>query len=90
MLLAHFGGEGTGQEIDEYFTSSDFYDIGMRIGHTIELEETNTGLEIFGGVKNILNSYQDNFDISKNRDSNFIYGPSLPRTAYLGIRLKSL
>jgi outer membrane receptor for ferrienterochelin and colicins len=90
MLLAHFGGEGTGQEIDEYFTSSDFYDVGMRIGHTIELEETNTGLEIFGGVKNILNSYQDNFDISKNRDSNFIYGPSLPRTAYLGIRLKSL
>jgi outer membrane receptor for ferrienterochelin and colicins len=90
MLIAHFGGEGTGQEFDEYFTSPEFYDIGMRVGYTIELDETSTGLEIFGGMKNILNSYQENFDVSKNRDSNFIYGPGLPRTAYLGLRLKSM
>ena len=90
MLIAHFGGEGTGQEFDQYFTSPEFYDIGLRVGYTIELDETSTGLEIFGGMKNILNSYQENFDVSKNRDSNFIYGPGLPRTAYLGLRLKSL
>lgn len=90
MIIAHFGGEGTGQEIDEYFTSPEFYDIGVRVGHTFEFSETNTGLELFGGIKNILNSYQEKFDISKNRDSNFIYGPGLPRTLYVGLRLKSL
>ncbi|MFN3196046.1 MAG: TonB-dependent receptor [Chlorobiota bacterium] len=90
MLIAHFGGEGTGQKFDQYFTSPEFYDIGLRVGYTIELDETSTGLEIFGGMKNILNSYQENFDISKNRDSNFIYGPGLPRTTYLGLRLKSM
>ena len=31
--------------------------------------------------------YQSNFDIGKNRDSNFIYGPSQPRTFYAGIKL---
>jgi outer membrane receptor for ferrienterochelin and colicins len=90
MIIAHFGGEGTGQDIDEYFISPEFYDIGIRIGHTIELDETNTGIEIFTGIKNILNSYQDNFDRSKNRDSNFIFGPGLPRTLLVGLRLKSL
>ena len=28
------------------------------------------------GIKNLTNSYQNNFDSSKNRDSNFVYGPS--------------
>ena len=38
------------------------------------------------GVKNIFNAYQNDFDIGKNRDSNYIYGPSQPRTIYIGIK----
>lgn len=90
MLLAHFGGEGTGQAEDEYFTSPAFTEVGLRLGHTFDLTKVNTGLELFGGVKNIFDSYQDDFDISKNRDSNYIYGPSLPRTFFIGLRIKSL
>lgn len=90
MLLAHFGGEGTGQSEDEYFTSPEFTELGFRLGHTFEMEKTGTGLEIFAGIKNVFNAYQNDFDINKNRDSNYIYGPSLPRTFFLGVRIKSL
>ena len=41
-------------------------------------------------VKNLTNDYQQEFDTLKDRDSNFIYGPSLPRTIYFGLVLKSL
>lgn len=88
MELAHFGGENTGQLDDEYFTSPTFIDMGLRVGHTFELSNIDTGLELFGGVKNILDAYQNDFDLSKNRDSNYIYGPSLPRTIFVGIRVK--
>ena len=29
------------------------------------------------------------FDIGKNRDSNFVYGPPIPRTIFIGIKLKT-
>jgi outer membrane receptor for ferrienterochelin and colicins len=43
--------------------------------------------ELYGGQKNILNQYQSDFDIGKNRDSNYIYGPSLPRTIFIGLKI---
>ncbi len=90
MQLAHFGGEGTGQEEDAYTTSPSFAEISLRLGHTFTLEKVNTGLELFGGVKNLTNAYQSDFDTGKNRDSNYIYGPLLPRTFFVGLRVKSL
>jgi outer membrane receptor for ferrienterochelin and colicins len=46
-------------------------------------------IEIYSGIKNILNSYQNRFDVGKNRDSNFVFGPSIPRTVYFGVRIQS-
>jgi outer membrane receptor for ferrienterochelin and colicins len=40
------------------------------------------------GCKNVFNAYQHDFDIGKNRDSNFMYGPAMPRTYFVGIRLR--
>jgi outer membrane receptor for ferrienterochelin and colicins len=90
MELAHFGGEGTGQIEDRYFISQAFTEVGFRLGHTFSLKKSATGIELFTGVKNVFDAYQQDFDISKNRDSNFVYGPSLPRTFFLGLRIKSL
>ncbi|WP_027376663.1 TonB-dependent receptor [Kaistella palustris] len=90
MLLAHVAGEGTGQDTDAYFRTRPFTDLGLRAGHTFKFTNLKSGLELFGGLKNIFDSYQKNFDTGKNRDSDFIYGPSLPRTLFLGIKLKSL
>lgn len=90
MDILHVAGEGTGQTEDAYYTSSPFTEIGFRAGHTFALKKEQTGLEIFAGVKNIFDAYQDDFDTGKNRDSNYIYGPALPRTFVVGIKLISL
>ncbi|MDO6852298.1 TonB-dependent receptor [Cellulophaga lytica] len=90
MDIAHFGGENTGQAIDEYKDTPSFLETSLRLGYTFSSNKLNTGLEVFVGVKNITNAYQNDFDIGKNRDSNYVYGPSLPRTIFLGLRLKSL
>lgn len=88
MIITHFGGENTGQLVDEYFTSDAFTDVGFRLGHTFNFKKY--GLELFGGVKNAFDAYQTDFDIGKNRNSDYIYGPSLPRTYYMGLTLSAL
>ncbi|MDD2635905.1 MAG: TonB-dependent receptor, partial [Bacteroidales bacterium] len=75
---------------NEYRTSPSFAELNAKIGYTIALETIDSALEIYGGIKNITNVYQSDFDNYRNRDSNYIYGPSLPRTIYVGIKLKSL
>ena len=39
------------------------------------------------GVQNLLNAYQDDFDVGAYRDSNYIYGPARPRTLYTAIKV---
>ncbi|EDM45110.1 TonB-dependent outer membrane receptor [unidentified eubacterium SCB49] len=43
-------------------------------------------VELSGGVQNIFDSYQDNFDRGASRDSVFIYGPNQPRTFFVGLK----
>jgi outer membrane receptor for ferrienterochelin and colicins len=89
MLLTHFAGAPEQTE-DAYKTSDPFTELGFRSSYTFELPGIDTGLELFGGIKNITNAYQNDFDSGKNRDSNFVYGPAAPRTYFIGLRIKSL
>ena len=43
-------------------------------------------LQVNGGVQNVTNSYQNDFDKGWNRDSAYIYGPSLPRSFFAGMK----
>jgi len=88
MTIAHFAG-AIGVEQDEYVQLPSFTELSIKTGYTFELKNMDSGLEVFGGVKNITNAYQNDFDSGKDRDSNFIYGPSAPRTFFVGVRLKS-
>lgn len=88
MYVAHFAGAAN-QSTDEIIESKVFNEWGFKLAYTFNILKINTKLELFGGVKNITNSYQEDFDIGKDRDSNFIYGPAAPRTFFMGIRLKS-
>lgn len=90
MDIVHIAGEGTGHAVDEYYKTSSFTELSLRLGYNFDIEKVNTGLEIFGGVKNVTNSYQDDFDIGKNRDSDYIYGPNAPRTVFVGLKIKSI
>ena len=88
MQLVHFAGAPE-QSYDEYKTSRAFTELNIKLGYTFIIESLDSGIEIFGGIKNLTNAYQDDFDTGKNRDSNYVYGPATPRTLYIGLRLKS-
>lgn len=89
MKIAHFAGAPEQTE-DVYITSKAFSELGFKTSYMFDLKNLETGLEVFGGVKNIFDAYQDDFDSGKNRDSNYVYGPGSPRTVFVGLRIKSL
>lgn len=89
MLVPHFAG-APNQTIDEITSTDRFSELNFKFSYTLNLKKPALGIEIYVGVKNIFNAYQDQFDIGKNRDSNFIYGPAQPRTVFGGIKLISL
>ena len=72
---------------DEYFVSPSFFNVGINSSYKFEVEKLQTNIELSAGVKNIFNEYQTTFDIGKERDSNFIYGPATPRTYVFGIKI---
>ncbi len=88
MTIAHFAG-APGVETDKYVQSKAFTELSIKTGYTFNLKNLDSGLEVFGGIKNITNAYQNDFDLGKDRDSNYIYGPGAPRTVFVGVRLKS-
>ena len=71
---------------DIYFTSPSFTEVGIKSSYKFNLERIQTNLEILGGVKNVFNAYQTDFDTGKERDSNYIYGPATPRTFFVGLK----
>ena len=89
MEIAHFAGAPE-QLKDAYETSSPFTNLSIKSGYTFSLPKLHTGLELFGGIKNLFDAYQADFDSGKNRDSNYVYGPAAPRTFFMGLRVKNL
>ena len=88
MELVHYAGAPE-QLVDEYVTTPSFFELGIKAGYTFRFNIVDSGLEVFGGVKNLTNAFQDDFDTLRDRDSGYVYGPGLPRTFYLGLRLHS-
>ncbi|MDN3595815.1 TonB-dependent receptor [Zunongwangia endophytica] len=69
--------------------SDSFYDINLKLSHHIDITE-NFQMNVYGGVQNIFNAYQDDFDTGATRDSDYVYGPAQPRTFYFGIKFGNL
>ena len=74
---------------DAYFSSPNFTELGVKSSYTFDIDKLKTKLELSGGVKNIFDSYQSSFDVGKDRDSNFVYGPAAPRTYFIGLRFSN-
>ncbi len=66
-----------------------FFDLNLKLEYHTDISE-NFQITFSGGVKNIFDSYQDDFDIGPLRDSDYIYGPGSPRTFFIGIKLGKL
>ena len=88
MKLAHFAGAPE-QNIDAFVTSKSFSEFGFKSSYIFNLNKINTDFELFGGIKNIFDAYQSDFDTGKNKDSNYIYGPATPRTIFIGLKMSS-
>ena len=64
----------------------DFAELNLRLGYTVSTKK-EFSIEFFGGVQNMFNAYQKDFDTGALRDSQYIYGPSKPRTFTFGIKI---
>lgn len=73
-------------EVEQVVTPS-FFDLTLKATYRIPVGGRTT-IELSGGVQNLFNSYQRDFDSGPDRDSSYIYGPSLPRTVFVGLRLE--
>ena len=70
----------------ELNTSPSFFDVNFKFETHFDLMD-DFMVTLSSGVKNIFNSYQDDFEIGPLRDSDYIYGPALPRQVFLGIKI---
>ena len=85
MLVPYFGMQLPNPDEGELRETETFMDLGVKGRYNIKLNGAT--LQLFAGVKNILNSYQDNFDRGIDRDPGYVYGPMNPRTVYVGINI---
>lgn len=84
MLIGHAAGSGV--EEPKAVDTPDFMELNMKLAYDIPVSKYLT-LQVNGGIQNIANSYQKDFDKGWNRNSNYIYGPSLPRSYYVGVKI---
>ena len=84
MLVPHLKGYIAENRLER---SPQFFDAGLKASYDLELNLIT--LKISGGIKNIFNSYQKDFDRGADRDSGYIYGPGQPRTLFISLKIGS-
>ncbi len=65
-------------------TTPSFFENNIKVAYTFNLDK-NYKVELFGGIQNLFDSYQEDFDVGAERDAGYIYGPIRPRTFFLGL-----
>jgi len=71
---------------DRLETTGDFYEVNLKSSYTFVVKE-KLHLQLSGGIQNLFNQYQKDFDLGVNRDATYIYGPSRPRTIFVGLKI---
>ena len=72
--------------IDELKKTSTFFDMGFKLSYDFDFF-SHTCLQVYAGMNNLLNAMQSDYDKGADRDSGYIYGPTMPRSAFLGMKL---
>ena len=70
---------------DELVHTPDFFDFNTKLNYTFVLNE-HLKIQVNGGVQNIFNAFQKDLDKGTYRDSGYFYGPTQPRTYFIGIK----
>ena len=83
MLVEHHAGM---LESNVTVETGDFWDMGFKAAYDFKVYRSFS-LQLNAGVQNMFNSFQKDFDSGADRDSGYIYGPTLPRNFFFGIKL---
>lgn len=91
MLVPHdagFGVEGVDRfsKVNITKESPFFFELNTKVAYIINIH-ADTQLELNAGIQNIFNSYQSDFDTGAGRANNYIYGPGMPRTFFVGTKI---
>jgi outer membrane receptor for ferrienterochelin and colicins len=83
MNIAHVIDPETEQTIIK--STPRFFENNIKISHVIKSID-DYDIQWFGGVQNLFNSFQQDFDMGPNRDAGYVYGPMRPRTIFMGLK----
>ncbi len=79
------GADGSPDLLD----SNPFFDVNLKASYHFDISD-DFHLEVSGGVRNLFNSYQPEFDSGPERDSDFVYGPAAPRSVFISVKIGNL
>ena len=83
MLVGHAAGSGVSAPVA--VKTPDFLVLNLKVSYDVPLTALLT-MQLNGGIQNLANAYQKDFDRGWNRDANYIYGPGMPRCYYVGVK----
>lgn len=83
MIVPHYAGY---IDNDRMETTPHFFDLGVKFNYTFVLHD-HIKLQVNTGVQNILNHFQPDLDRGEYRDSGYFYGPTQPRTVFVGLKI---
>lgn len=93
MLVPHEAGDGDLAKPGDRVLSENkienvksFFELHSKLTYDIPVLEYYT-LQLSAGAQNIFNAYQSDFDTGAGRASSYIYGPSTPRSLFVGAKM---
>ncbi|MFY7652753.1 MAG: TonB-dependent receptor [Chitinophagaceae bacterium] len=85
MKVAHVINPETEQTVIKQTPS--FFEQNIKFTFRLPVHE-HQDLVVFTGMHNVFNSFQTDFDRGALRDAGYVYGPSRPRTFFIGLQWK--
>ncbi len=83
MIVPHMAGYIEKSRMEH---TPQFMDLNLKLNYTFVLKD-HIKMQINGGVQNIFNSFQKDLDKGEFRDAGYFYGPTQPRTYFVGIKI---
>ena len=84
LLAPHL--QGSGAKNPSIVKPPSFFTLSTKLAYDFELNDL-VKIEVNGGIQNMTNAYQKDLDTGALRDADYIYGPNMPRTFYMGIKI---
>lgn len=83
MYVPHFEGY---IDYNELKHTPRYFDFSLKLAYNFKISKDIT-LQLNGGIQNMFNAFQKDFDKGMERDAGYMYGPGLPRTFFMGIKI---